>query len=98
MTDDGSRVFQEAVGAAAAAPMETVAEVSEPRSSNVNTNAAYDEPEVITMDAVSVPDESHVSAEIKAMLGNLHTDPYSEDEVSVFWFVLDKIRLLYYLS
>ena len=66
-----------------AAPMEPVAELPEPSQSSASESKVEEEPVVITMDAVSVPDESQVSEEIKTMLGNMHTDPYSEDEVSV---------------
>ena len=66
-----------------AAPMEPVAELPEPSQSSAFESKVDEEPVVITMDAVSVPDESQVSEEIKAMLENIHTDPYSEDEVSV---------------
>ena len=70
-----------------AAPMEPVAELPEPSQSSASESKVEEEPVVITMDAVSVPDESQVSEEIKAMLENIHTDPYSEDEVSVLlWF------------
>ncbi|KAK7500075.1 hypothetical protein BaRGS_00008622, partial [Batillaria attramentaria] len=41
------------------------------------------EPEVITMDAKSVADGPQVSEEIKNMLSNMHTDPYSEDEAEL---------------
>ena len=75
-------VSQEAVDTPAA-PMETLPEVSEPSASVAASTKSNEGPKVISMDAVSVPDGSQMSAEIQAMLDNMHTDPYSEDEVSV---------------